>query len=170
MLVWVSLAVLLCSDAGAAISKDFVLCFKRKMFRSGFDCLSVFFFRMASLQDVPRAHQREYEKHVENIDSSKITAQEWEKPSGAAMSYRFYRGMKTYVENLVNCFNEKVCDFSFPSLPPISLRWWTCILSRQKWDFLFGNDDERWPVMSQFYQKLECHRKQRRNRPPLTVT
>jgi len=31
---------------------------------------------MASLQDVPRAHQREYEKHVENIDSSKITAQE----------------------------------------------------------------------------------------------
>ena len=28
MLVWVSLAVLLCSNAGAIISKDFVLCFK----------------------------------------------------------------------------------------------------------------------------------------------
>uniref|UniRef100_A0A8V0XZB1 GCF C-terminal domain-containing protein n=1 Tax=Gallus gallus TaxID=9031 RepID=A0A8V0XZB1_CHICK len=37
------------------------------------DELVVFFFRMASLQDVPRAHQREYEKHVESIDSSKIT-------------------------------------------------------------------------------------------------
>ena len=77
---------------------------------------------MASLQDVPRAHQREYEKHVESIDSSKITAQECEKPSDAAMNYRFYRGMKTYIENLVKSFNEKVRVFSFPSLPPISLR------------------------------------------------
>ncbi len=103
---------------------------------------SVFFFRMASLQDVPRAHQREYEKHVESIDSSKITAQEWEKSSDAAINYKFYRGMKTYLENLVKSFNEKVRVFSFPSLPPFSLRWWTCILSRQKWDFFFGNDDE----------------------------
>ncbi|NP_001376457.2 uncharacterized protein LOC112532130 [Gallus gallus] len=64
--------------------------------------------RIASLQDVHRAHQREYEKYMENIESSKITVQELEKSSDAAMNYKFYRGMKTYVENLVNCFNEKL--------------------------------------------------------------
>ncbi|XP_048791286.1 intron Large complex component GCFC2 isoform X1 [Lagopus muta] len=64
--------------------------------------------RIASLQDVHRAHQREYGKYVEDIESSKITVQELEKSSDAAMNYKFYRGMKTYVENLVNCFNEKL--------------------------------------------------------------
>ncbi|XP_019468994.1 GC-rich sequence DNA-binding factor 2 isoform X1 [Meleagris gallopavo] len=64
--------------------------------------------RIASLQDVHRAHQREYGKYMEDIESSKITVQELEKSSDAAMNYKFYRGMKTYVENLVNCFNEKL--------------------------------------------------------------
>ncbi|XP_021246754.1 GC-rich sequence DNA-binding factor 2 isoform X2 [Numida meleagris] len=64
--------------------------------------------RIASLQDVHRAHQREYGKYVEDIESSKITVQELEKSSEAAMNYKFYRAMKTYVENLVNCFNEKL--------------------------------------------------------------
>ncbi|XP_015715413.1 GC-rich sequence DNA-binding factor 2 isoform X2 [Coturnix japonica] len=64
--------------------------------------------RIASLQDVHRAHQREYEKHMEDIESSKITVQKLEESSDAAMNYKFYRGMKTYVENLVNCFNEKL--------------------------------------------------------------
>uniref|UniRef100_A0A8C3M1L0 GC-rich sequence DNA-binding factor 2 n=1 Tax=Chrysolophus pictus TaxID=9089 RepID=A0A8C3M1L0_CHRPC len=68
----------------------------------------VSFFRIASLQDVHRAHQREYGKYMEDIESSKITVQELEKSSDAAMNYKFYRGMKTYVENLVNCFNEKL--------------------------------------------------------------
>ncbi|POI26787.1 hypothetical protein CIB84_009463, partial [Bambusicola thoracicus] len=63
---------------------------------------------IASLQDVHRAHQREYEKYMENIESSKITVQELEKSSDAAMNYKFYRGMKTYIENLVNCFSEKL--------------------------------------------------------------
>ncbi|XP_019468996.1 GC-rich sequence DNA-binding factor 2 isoform X3 [Meleagris gallopavo] len=45
---------------------------------------------------------------MEDIESSKITVQELEKSSDAAMNYKFYRGMKTYVENLVNCFNEKL--------------------------------------------------------------
>lgn len=66
------------------------------------------FFRITSLQDVHRAHQREYEKYVEDVESSKMTVQELEKSSDAALNYKFYRAMKTYVENLINCLNEKV--------------------------------------------------------------
>ncbi|XP_074905124.1 intron Large complex component GCFC2 isoform X2 [Buteo buteo] len=64
--------------------------------------------RITSLQDVHRAHQREYEKYVEDIESSKMTVQELEKSSDAALNYKFYRAMKTYVENLINCLNEKL--------------------------------------------------------------
>ncbi|XP_009640812.2 GC-rich sequence DNA-binding factor 2 isoform X2 [Egretta garzetta] len=64
--------------------------------------------RITSLQDVHRAHQREYEKYMEDIESSKMTVQELEKSSDAAVNYKFYRAMKTYVENLVNCLNEKL--------------------------------------------------------------
>ncbi|XP_075353922.1 intron Large complex component GCFC2 isoform X2 [Mycteria americana] len=64
--------------------------------------------RITSLQDVHRAHQREYEKYMEDIESSKMTVQELEKSSGAALNYKFYRAMKTYVENLINCLNEKL--------------------------------------------------------------
>lgn len=59
-----------------------------------------------------RAHQREYEKYKEDIESSKVTVQVLEKSSDAALNYKFYRSMKTYVENLINCLNEKVCIFS----------------------------------------------------------
>ncbi|XP_051469608.1 intron Large complex component GCFC2 isoform X2 [Apus apus] len=64
--------------------------------------------RITSLQDVHRAHQREYEKYMEDIESSKMTVQELEKSSDAALNYKFYRAMKTYVENLINCLNEKL--------------------------------------------------------------
>ncbi|KFP26279.1 GC-rich sequence DNA-binding factor 2, partial [Colius striatus] len=64
--------------------------------------------RITSLQDVHRAHQREYEKYVEDIESSKMTVQELEKSSDAALNYKFYRTMKTYVENLIDCLNEKL--------------------------------------------------------------
>ncbi|KAM6123388.1 intron Large complex component GCFC2 isoform 3-T3 [Pterocles gutturalis] len=64
--------------------------------------------RITSLQDVHRAHQREYEKCMEDIESSKMTVQELEKSSDAALNYKFYRAMKTYVENLINCLNEKL--------------------------------------------------------------
>ncbi|OXB54828.1 hypothetical protein ASZ78_003121 [Callipepla squamata] len=64
--------------------------------------------RIASLQDVHRAHLREHEKYMEDMENSKLTVQELEKSSDAAMNYKFYRTMKTYVENLVNCFNEKL--------------------------------------------------------------
>ncbi|KAJ7412156.1 GC-rich sequence DNA-binding factor 2 [Willisornis vidua] len=64
--------------------------------------------QITSLQDVHRAHQREYEKYMGDIESSKMTVQELEKPSDAALNYKFYRAMKTYAENLINCLNEKL--------------------------------------------------------------
>ncbi|XP_014813711.1 PREDICTED: GC-rich sequence DNA-binding factor 2 isoform X3 [Calidris pugnax] len=64
--------------------------------------------RITSLQDVHRAHQREYEKYMEDMEKSKMTVQELEKSSDAAQNYKFYRAMKTYVENLINCLNEKL--------------------------------------------------------------
>ncbi|KAM7026526.1 intron Large complex component GCFC2 [Passerculus sandwichensis] len=68
--------------------------------------------RITSLQDVHRAHQREYEKYMEDIESSKMSVQELEKSSDAALNYKFYRNMKTYVENLINCLNEKLKDIN----------------------------------------------------------
>ncbi|CAN8204980.1 unnamed protein product [Coccothraustes coccothraustes] len=68
--------------------------------------------RITSLQDVHRAHQREYEKYMEDIESSKVSVQELEKSSDAALNYKFYRTMKTYVENLINCLNEKLKDIN----------------------------------------------------------
>uniref|UniRef100_A0A8C3R2S2 GC-rich sequence DNA-binding factor 2 n=1 Tax=Cyanoderma ruficeps TaxID=181631 RepID=A0A8C3R2S2_9PASS len=68
--------------------------------------------RITSLQDVHRAHQREYEKYMEDIESSKMSVQELEKSSDAALNYKFYRAMKTYVENLINCLNEKLKDIN----------------------------------------------------------
>ncbi|KAM9273843.1 LOW QUALITY PROTEIN: intron Large complex component GCFC2 [Cariama cristata] len=64
--------------------------------------------RITSLQDIHHAHQREYEKYMEDIENSKMTVQELEKSSDAALNYKFYRAMKTYVENLINCLNEKL--------------------------------------------------------------
>ncbi|XP_035416014.2 intron Large complex component GCFC2 isoform X1 [Cygnus atratus] len=64
--------------------------------------------RITSLQDVHCAHQREYEKYMQDIESSKMTVEELEKSSDAALNYKFYRAMKTYVENLINCLNEKL--------------------------------------------------------------
>ncbi|XP_057876221.1 intron Large complex component GCFC2 [Melospiza georgiana] len=68
--------------------------------------------RITSLQDVHRTHQREYEKYMEDIESSKMSVQELEKSSDAALNYKFYRTMKTYVENLINCLNEKLTDIN----------------------------------------------------------
>ncbi|XP_016152517.1 PREDICTED: GC-rich sequence DNA-binding factor 2, partial [Ficedula albicollis] len=68
--------------------------------------------RITSLQDVHCAHQREYEKYMENIESSKMSVQELEKSSDAALNYKFYRAMKTYAENLINCLNEKLKDIN----------------------------------------------------------
>ncbi|XP_043398115.1 intron Large complex component GCFC2 isoform X6 [Chelonia mydas] len=64
--------------------------------------------RMTSLQELHRAHQREHEKYTQDIESSKSTIQELERSSNAALNYKFYRSMKTYMESLIDCLNEKV--------------------------------------------------------------
>ncbi|KFP81533.1 GC-rich sequence DNA-binding factor 2, partial [Apaloderma vittatum] len=68
--------------------------------------------RITLLQDVHRAHQKEYEKYMEDMENSKLAVQELEQSSDAALNYKFYRAMKTYVENLINCLNEKLKDIN----------------------------------------------------------
>ncbi|XP_073906175.1 intron Large complex component GCFC2 isoform X2 [Castor canadensis] len=64
--------------------------------------------RLTLLQDTHRSHQREYEKYMQDIESSKSTIQNLESSSNHALSYKFYKSMKTYVENLIDCLNEKI--------------------------------------------------------------
>jgi GC-rich sequence DNA-binding factor len=56
--------------------------------------------RLTLLQDAHCSLQRGYEKCVQNIESSTSTIQNLESSSNHALSYKFYRSMKTYVENL----------------------------------------------------------------------
>ncbi|XP_013370155.1 PREDICTED: GC-rich sequence DNA-binding factor 2 isoform X2 [Chinchilla lanigera] len=50
--------------------------------------------RLTLLQDTHRSHQREYEKYVEDLKSSKNTIQNLESSSDQAANYRFYKSMK----------------------------------------------------------------------------
>ncbi|XP_066491047.1 intron Large complex component GCFC2 isoform X2 [Tiliqua scincoides] len=65
--------------------------------------------RLTSLQDIHFSHQREYAKYIKDIEDSKSTIQELEKSSDATSNYKFYRTMNTYIGNLLNCLNEKIC-------------------------------------------------------------
>ncbi|XP_036036385.1 GC-rich sequence DNA-binding factor 2 isoform X3 [Onychomys torridus] len=64
--------------------------------------------RLTLLQDTHRSHQREYEKYVEDIKSSKTAIQNLESASDQTLNYKFYKGMKSYVENIIDCLNEKI--------------------------------------------------------------
>ncbi|XP_040593659.1 intron Large complex component GCFC2 isoform X2 [Mesocricetus auratus] len=64
--------------------------------------------RLALLQDTHRSHQREYEKYVEDIKSSKTAIQNLENASDQTLNYKFFKGMKIYVENIIDCLNEKI--------------------------------------------------------------
>ncbi|XP_012927646.1 GC-rich sequence DNA-binding factor 2 isoform X5 [Heterocephalus glaber] len=64
--------------------------------------------RLTLLQNTHRSHQREYERYVEDIKSSKSTIQNLESSSNQALNYKFYKSMKIYVENLIDCLNEKI--------------------------------------------------------------
>ncbi|KAM7173598.1 intron Large complex component GCFC2 [Macrochelys suwanniensis] len=64
--------------------------------------------KITSLQDLHCAHQREHEKYTQDIESAKSTIQELERSSNAALNYKFYRSMKTYMESLIDCLNEKL--------------------------------------------------------------
>ncbi|KAL1768250.1 GC-rich sequence DNA-binding factor 2 isoform X1 [Sigmodon hispidus] len=64
--------------------------------------------RLTLLQDTHRSHQREYEKYVQDIKNSKTAIQNLENASDQTINYKFYRNMKTYVENIIDCLNEKI--------------------------------------------------------------
>ncbi|TFK08620.1 beta/gamma crystallin domain-containing protein 3 [Platysternon megacephalum] len=64
------------------------------------------------IKDLHRAHQREHEKYTQDIESSKSTIQELERSSNAALNYKFYRSMKTYMESLIDCLNEKLLNIN----------------------------------------------------------
>ncbi|XP_042102041.1 intron Large complex component GCFC2 isoform X4 [Ovis aries] len=66
--------------------------------------------RLTLLQDTHRSHLREYEKYIQDIKSSKSTIQNLENSSNQALSFKFYKSMKIYVENLIDCLNEKIIN------------------------------------------------------------
>ncbi|XP_053443687.1 intron Large complex component GCFC2 isoform X1 [Nycticebus coucang] len=66
--------------------------------------------RLTLLQETHRSHQREYEKYIEDIRSSKNTIQHLEGSSDQALNYKFYKSMKIYVENLIDFLNEKMIN------------------------------------------------------------
>ncbi|XP_064124852.1 intron Large complex component GCFC2 isoform X2 [Loxodonta africana] len=64
--------------------------------------------RLTLLQDTHRSHLREYEKYIQDVKNSKSTIQNLENSSNQALNYKFYKSMKIYVENLIDCLNEKI--------------------------------------------------------------
>uniref|UniRef100_UPI00398E8354 intron Large complex component GCFC2-like isoform X1 n=2 Tax=Pristiophorus japonicus TaxID=55135 RepID=UPI00398E8354 len=65
--------------------------------------------RLESLQEVYRSHQREHEKIQVSAESSQCTIEHLEDTNDSGHRYKFYQEMRTYVQNLINCFNEKIC-------------------------------------------------------------
>ncbi|XP_045684843.1 intron Large complex component GCFC2 isoform X2 [Phyllostomus hastatus] len=66
--------------------------------------------RLTLLQDTHRSHLREYEKYIEDVKSSKSAIQNLENSSEQALNIKFYKDMKIYVENLIDCLNEKIIN------------------------------------------------------------
>ncbi|XP_012612793.2 intron Large complex component GCFC2 [Microcebus murinus] len=66
--------------------------------------------RLTLLQDTHRSHLREYEKYMQDVKKSKSTIQHLESSSNQALNYKFYKSMKIYVENLIDCLNGKIIN------------------------------------------------------------
>ncbi|XP_077814740.1 intron Large complex component GCFC2 isoform X3 [Macaca mulatta] len=66
--------------------------------------------RLTLLQETHRSHLREYEKYVQDVKSSKSTIQNLESSSNQVLNCKFYKSMKIYVENLIDCLNEKIIN------------------------------------------------------------
>ncbi|KAG8518750.1 GC-rich sequence DNA-binding factor 2, partial [Galemys pyrenaicus] len=64
--------------------------------------------RLTLLQDTHRSHLREYEKYMEDVRSLRSTIQNLEDSSNQTLNFKFYKSMKVYVENLIDCLNEKI--------------------------------------------------------------
>nr|XP_012612794.1 GC-rich sequence DNA-binding factor 2 isoform X2 [Microcebus murinus] len=66
--------------------------------------------RLTLLQDTHHSHLREYEKYMQDVKKSKSTIQHLESSSNQALNYKFYKSMKIYVENLIDCLNGKIIN------------------------------------------------------------
>ncbi|XP_036920836.1 intron Large complex component GCFC2 isoform X2 [Sturnira hondurensis] len=66
--------------------------------------------RLTLLRDTHRSHLREYEKYIEDVKSSKSAIQNLENSPEQALNIKFYKSMKIYVENLIDCLNEKIIN------------------------------------------------------------
>ncbi|XP_004473409.3 intron Large complex component GCFC2 isoform X2 [Dasypus novemcinctus] len=106
--------------------------------------------RLMSLQDMHRSHLREYEKYIEDIKSSKSTIQNLENSSNQALNYKFYKSMKTYVENLIDCLNEKVINIQEIESSIHAL------LLKQSMTFMKRRQDEL-KHESSYLQQLSCN-------------
>eukprot|EP00079_Xenopus_tropicalis_P030621 XP_012826752.1 PREDICTED: GC-rich sequence DNA-binding factor 2-like isoform X2 [Xenopus tropicalis] len=67
--------------------------------------------RLSSFHEVHRAHVAEREKYVSDLDSAKTTLEKLEM-SSSEQTYKFFKEMKTYVENFVDCVNEKIAQIN----------------------------------------------------------
>ncbi|CAJ0968536.1 unnamed protein product [Ranitomeya imitator] len=67
--------------------------------------------RMASIEEVHRAHVLDSEKYTRDLETAKNTLQKLE-TSSSEKSYKFFKEMKVYVENFVDCLNEKIQEIS----------------------------------------------------------
>ncbi|KAK6488516.1 GC-rich sequence DNA-binding factor 2-like [Huso huso] len=63
--------------------------------------------KLESVEQVHRAHQREQEKIQQDIESAKTCLENLEDTS-RDLRYKFYKEMRIYIQNLVDCLSEKI--------------------------------------------------------------
>ncbi|KAG9464944.1 hypothetical protein GDO78_019158 [Eleutherodactylus coqui] len=63
--------------------------------------------RIASIEEVHRAHVLASEQYSRDLENAKNTLQKLETSSGEK-SYKFFKEMKIFVENFVDCLNNKI--------------------------------------------------------------
>ncbi|KAM8953250.1 LOW QUALITY PROTEIN: intron Large complex component GCFC2-like [Pelodytes ibericus] len=67
--------------------------------------------RIESLQEVHRSHIQESERYTQDRESSEHSL-EMLKKTASEQSFTFFKEMKTYVENFVDCLNEKIIQIN----------------------------------------------------------
>ncbi|KAM4042614.1 intron Large complex component GCFC2 [Anomaloglossus baeobatrachus] len=67
--------------------------------------------RVTAIEEVHRAHVLETENYTRDLENAKNTLQKLE-TSSSEKSYKFFKEMKVYVENFVDCLNEKIQEIS----------------------------------------------------------
>ncbi|XP_053565596.1 intron Large complex component GCFC2 [Bombina bombina] len=63
--------------------------------------------RLTTYQEVHRSHEQENEKFTLDLENSKSSINNLEKAT-SELSYKFFKQMKTFVENFIDCMNEKI--------------------------------------------------------------